>query len=395
MTAHNSKMRGPRSLAEQAMAVALENIEAVESLGDLPLRYLSILLRAVKSATQLRNLELNSGDIYDETKEHWKRLISKDFPLLSAKYNYVPKDPKSWHKVYDKYKKIQEKQDAEATEKLMQSFAAHKQEKDSRRTTILTTQQTKKLPSHKKIIRPRLNGLPAPPREKPTFFQKAKIEAAAGDKRFLRLAATGKLPTGVGQIQKAPEMMVTELRIASLPDPSAGQGYSVGQPAKTQSKFDQELKEKERRLADIKKSAAKESPVPNDSGVAPNVVSFSDDEDDGDQAQAVKPSSTSFSKSTPATVPSKDATKRRRGGLLSAAPGANKIKAVRASPASPAPKAPAETKQPEKLAAAPNRAAALSTSPPPPAEPSAAPVVHFKRKNPADSIFRQVKRARH
>ena len=94
-------MPGPRSLVEMCMKVAIENIHLITSLRNMPHQYIHKFLVAVRSAAQLHALEVDSDeDIYEDTPVHWKRIIAKDFPILSAKYNYVPKDPKSWYKVW-------------------------------------------------------------------------------------------------------------------------------------------------------------------------------------------------------------------------------------------------------------------------------------------------------
>lgn len=436
------------------MKIALENIDAITSLGDLPLRYARDLLKNIRSAAQLRQWEETSGDIYDETEQHWKRLIKTDFSILSAQYDFGPKDREFWHEVYDKYKAIQAKQDAEATEKLQQSFAVHKKEQESRRVTVLNPADLKKLPNPKNT-RTRFNS-PAPSREKKTFLQKTKNEVAAESKRFHLPSASGKLPVAAGQIKKAPEVMVRDLRTAKMYDPRLGHGNSPGQTSSIQSKRDheRELKEREARLTKLKNPETFDSFTPGNKSTAGNkpptrqakplakdarlfgddedndasLFSEDEDEDDNKRVTARLPSdwdirpTVQISKPTGPPTPKPLAKPRR--GLLSAAPGANKLTTVRTSPPlgtaatttgagstftkrSPPSPPPGAAKTTTTSAAAiinrPSPPRDLPVAPPPPPAPSVLeqpqapgdrPVVHLKRRDPKDMVLRPNKRAK-
>ncbi|KAL2022663.1 hypothetical protein VTK56DRAFT_4744 [Thermocarpiscus australiensis] len=409
-------MTGPRSLVEMCMKVAIDNAHLITSLGTLPQEYAMEILRAVKTSSQLHTLELNSDDIYDLTQEHWKRIIKKDFPILSAKYNYVPKDPKSWHKVWRKYKALQDQADAAATEKLRKSIAAKQEERDSRRATIISMKESRKMP------RPKPRGSrswSSQPREKPTFLQKARKEMAVESNRFKPTTSTGKVPAPASQITKAPAAMINIVRIERQFDPTATRVRAPRKKANPDTaESESERKRREARLLQIKTAAA------------PNVVSFSDDEEDNeadDHAEdddlfgdletdrpprrgALSPRSleemATSSSSANKTIPlpsqaSKQSTKARRG-FLSASPGANgivkKVLPPQNTSAGSMP-SPVAGSAPPSLASArssgPPRTTSLSVSPPLQAgSTSPAPQLQLKRSEPVDIFMRPNKRPR-
>lgn len=259
-------MLGGRSLAEVCLKVAIENIHLINSLGGtMPPRYLHPILKVVKTAAQLHELEINSDDIYDESAEHWQRLIARDFRALSTQHNYAPQDRKAWHKVYDKYKKLEDEQIAAATAKLEQEFAAHDEHKHSRTSKIISGEKSGKLRPGK--AKPGY----AAPREKKTFIRKTMDQVRIEATRFNLRTPTGKLIVPPGQInKKVAESRLHEARIASLP--SVPQPPPIRPPVKTADERDREKMEE--RLRRIKNS------IENDAGNPQNFIAFSDDEDD-------------------------------------------------------------------------------------------------------------------
>ncbi|KAL2130977.1 hypothetical protein VTI74DRAFT_5699 [Chaetomium olivicolor] len=403
-------MPGPRPLAELCLKTAIENVHLITSLSNMPTEYISAILRAVKTPTQLRALEENSDEnIYDETPEHWKRMIKKEFPFLSAQHNYVPKDRRSWHRVYEKYKTLQTQQDAAATEKLMQSLAAQKEKMDSRRSTIISGQESRNLPLPKRRTT-HWSQKTETPRAKQTFIQKARRQVAVEATRFNLATPTGRLPVTAGQITKAPEAMINEARIKSQVKPGMIRAPQKRLAPPT-ADSERERKERETRLLRIKQAAATEPAAPA------TVLSFSDDEDDGgfghnddsnhnDLFGDPKPEKPQPTKASKPVKP--------RRGLLSAAPGANRIEgtkvsaslasnsgtSAKASASSPPPpaRAPIKSAPPTSVSHQP---LASSASPPPPSTagssaspPPQAPVL-VKRSKPVDIFMRPNKRPRH
>lgn len=407
-------MPGPRPLAEICLRVAMENVHLITSLSNMPPEYINSILRAVKSPAQLRVLEENSDDsIYDESPDHWKRLIKKDFAMLSAQHNYVPKDPRSWHKIYDKYKSLRTKQDAAATEQLMQSFAAQKEKRDARQSTIISGQETRNLPLPKRKTSTHWSKSDTP-RVKQTFIQKARKQVAAEATRFHLSTPTGKLPVAAGQIRRAPEAMLNEARIRNQPQPGMIRAPQKRLPPASDS--ERERKERESRLLQIKQTTATESAAPA------TVLSFSDDEDDNndlrhhdnadqdDLFDLPKPKGRQLVKAAKPTQP----TKLRRSGLLSASPGANRAVRKEFSPPLSSTGSAASTKssasslppptrpvaKPAPHAPTPPRPSASSASPPPfsAAGSSGSPLpsvpAPLKRSKPVDIFMRPNKRPR-
>jgi elongin-A len=264
------------------LKLAIDNIRHIISLGDLPRHLTDPLLNAVKTAEQLHTLELNSDDIYDETPAHWIRIISRDFPTLARRHNYAPQNPKSWHKVYDKYKKLEEEEIAAATEKLSNQLAARTEQKQSRAATIISAEQGGKL--RRTRAQP---GFFAPRRPKGSFIQETRRQLRVEARRFKLPTPTGQLYVPPGQIKKVPDFMVEDARRRELrnqpvrppPPLNWGRGPSAiaqtreGKQAQTASAA-RDREEREARLLKIKNGGQSKT------GTTGNILSFSDDEDD-------------------------------------------------------------------------------------------------------------------
>lgn len=397
------------------MAVAIDNIKDITSFGSLPAKLVAPLLKLVRTADHLHALEVDSDDLYGATAEHWQRIIKKDFPILSSKHNFIPENPKSWFKIWQRYRKIEEEANAAATEKLKQGLAAHREQRDSHRAVIISAKESRNL---------RLPKPPGPrsfrhwslqPRQKQTFLSKTRAELAARAKHFKLATPTGKLQVPAGQIKNAPEAMVNNARIALRANPET---RSIRAPRKTappgMSTAERELKEREVRLLQIKRGATGNTALNDREGRLPkskssataNIVRFSDDEDEGHhrddgsdeyddlfgELESNSPSrhgalSVQLLEESVASPsrPIKQPSKSRRG--LSAAPGANKITERAKSP----PKAPTREALPKistgQTSAGPTppkpnpHTVNPSTSPQPPAG-SPTPPMQLKRKRP-------------
>lgn len=211
-----------------------------------------------------------------------------------------------------KYKSLQAKEDAAATEKLMQSMAVQREAKDARRPPILSMQESRKLPLPKPI-KPgaSTSHWSAQPRdrEKKTFLQKARREVAAETKRFRLPTATGKLPVAAGQITKAPAAMLAEARIRNQPLSGTNRMLAprkLGPSRPHDEAEERRRRENEARLQRIKNPAGSKT-------ATPNLVSFSSEESDESHDETGPSHSRAASKQSA----------KRRGGFLSAAPGAN------------------------------------------------------------------------
>jgi len=437
MASQSVNLAPRRSLVEMCIKVAIDNIQKMNSLTGVPPRLVSDILRAVKSAHQLHQFETRSEDIYDETPPHWRRIIAKDFPKLSQEHQWVPSNPKSWYKVWKKYKKIQDESVAAATEALAQTFAAQQKEKDSKRTQVVLLGQARMLalPSLGKGVLRNVGGSSGgstshwssqPPRPKPTPLSRVKTQVKAEAKRLKLATPTGSLVVRPGQIAKAPDSMIRDKRIERQFDPASTLAREPRQVVRpfidiAERARDRERKEREERLLRIK----------NISKPPENVVNFDDDDDEhvdnsgggmlddlfgeleasaasspspessspvrqtsrprGASHSPAKPASISLGAGIPGTSTASVPPSRRRG-LLSAAPGLTKVtKVTRAVTSPPASTSPPANNSPPPVKLLPRSAPGLSPTA------SAPPASNFpiqKRKPVVDIFMRPRKRPR-
>ncbi|KAK4151471.1 hypothetical protein C8A00DRAFT_35875 [Chaetomidium leptoderma] len=261
-------MLGPRSLAEICLKVAIDNIHNIKGFGTMAIHYTNALLKAVKLASQLRPLELNSDDIYDETAVHWQRFIKKEFPQLYLQHQLVPENRESWHKVYDQYQKLHDEQVAADTKLLTQRLAAHNEQKYSRTSTIISCDQSAHmLPSRAK------RGYGAP-REEQTFIKKTERQIRMEKTLFNLRRASDKVRVPAGQIKKAPQAMIEAARIKSQPPRLTQQLPSdTRAPLKSLSELDRE--QMEARLRQVKNPAESKAGTTRD----PTVLSGDEGDD--------------------------------------------------------------------------------------------------------------------
>ncbi|KAK3329387.1 hypothetical protein B0H66DRAFT_21720 [Apodospora peruviana] len=255
----------PPSLVEMCRKVLITNLPRLAGFGDMPLNdTMRESLKHVKTAKHLRELELGSvEDIYEETPHIWERLISKNFPYLKAEHNWVPSDPRLWHKVYAKYEKIQKEADAQAAEKLKAAMSAYKDEVDSRRVTIVAVPERPKLHLSKQW----------PPPKKPTVLQKTRNQVLQEAKRLKLPGAKGRPPVQTSTLKQAPKGMLNEKRIARQVDSTATLIRAPRVRPSLNATDEQARLDREARLLRIKNLTAKPA-----SGAT--VLTFDDDEEE-------------------------------------------------------------------------------------------------------------------
>lgn len=279
----------PPSLVDICIRKCIRHVSLIHDLGDLPLHLAKPILRKIDRADQLREVELNSPQFAEETPEVWKKLIARDFPLWHKK-NYVPKNPRSWYRVYAKYKKENDAELAAAQDKLKSAFSALKADKDARTTGSIDTKDLPRLPKDGRAIGGRGPGRGLPDhltwgggsRTKLTdgqsFLKKARREAREIAYRRQLATPSGKLKVPEGQIKKAPEAMVQQYRVQNQ------QELRIRAPRKQKSEAqlaeEAERRDREARLLKIK----------NLSGARPaQIVSDSEDDDnDGEDGNGYR-----------------------------------------------------------------------------------------------------------
>jgi elongin-A len=281
---------GVPSLVDICTRKCIKHVTMIHDLGDLPYKLAKPILRKVENPDQLHAIELNSPQLEDDTPEYWRKLIAKHFPDYEKK-NYMPKNPRSWYRVYAKYKKENDEALEAAAAKLKNAFSAIKNEKDKQQSGILKQQQLKALPKLPKDGRGLGGGrgvrdLPdhltwgGGSRTKLTngqsFLKKARREAHEVALRRQLSTPTGKLKVPEGQIKKAPEAMVQQYRVQQQAD------IRIHAPRKRKSEAQRaeeaERREREARLLKIKQ---KNAPA---GGAHVQMVSDSEYEDDDDEA---------------------------------------------------------------------------------------------------------------
>ena len=64
-------------------------------------------------------------------------MINRDFPVLAKREAFVPKNPRSWHKIYAKYQHEDAKAKHEAEQALKNAYKGMKEEKDRSASTVM------------------------------------------------------------------------------------------------------------------------------------------------------------------------------------------------------------------------------------------------------------------
>ncbi|EAA35249.1 hypothetical protein GE21DRAFT_1381 [Neurospora crassa] len=271
-------MPGPRSLLDMALKLAIDNAQDITCLDDVPPRIASQILKAVRTPEHLRTIEIHSGDeIYELTAESWRRFIERKYGLLHNKHRWEPSNPKSWHKVYEKYGKLQKESDELATEALRAKMAAVNDQKSSRTTTIVSAQVARKLPAPKaRTFGPGFRGFSTssdPPMKRATFLQKATREAKLDAHRRKLAKPSVMLMARKTELTRAPDRLIEEKRIQNQFDIDSAP--IIEGPRIRPATSSRQQKDREARLLQIKNGGKSGS-----SGHAPNVLSFDDDDND-------------------------------------------------------------------------------------------------------------------
>ncbi|KAK3498439.1 hypothetical protein B0T13DRAFT_469394 [Neurospora crassa] len=269
-------MTGPRSLLDMALKLAIDNAQDITCLDDVPPKIASQILKAVRTPEHLRTIEIHSGDeIYELTAESWRRFIERKYGLLHNKHRWEPSNPKSWHKVYEKYGKLQKESDELATEALRAKMAAVNDQKSSRTTTIVSAQVARKLPAPKaRTFGPGFRGFSTssdPPMKRATFLQKATREAKLDAHRRKLAKPSVMLMARKTELTRAPDRLIEEKRIQNQFDIDSAP--IIEGPRIRPATSSRQQKDREARLLQIKNGGKSGS-----SGHAPNVLSFDDDD---------------------------------------------------------------------------------------------------------------------
>ncbi|KAI0452728.1 hypothetical protein F5B21DRAFT_482037 [Xylaria acuta] len=217
-----------KSLVELCTAVCLRNIKDVTGMGSIPYNIARPIIMKIDNAVQLRRIEVNSPHLEIETSECWKRLIARDFPILAANHNYVPRNPRLWHKIYAKYQREDADAKEEAREKLKNAFNKIEQDKDHNVSKVVNY-DSRKLPRLPRDVKPQVGMRARGGRGRPdqselrftggsrtkTNTPKSVLKRAMREAKEISARNRLNTPTGAaqvrpGQIVRAPVGMVQE-----------------------------------------------------------------------------------------------------------------------------------------------------------------------------------------
>jgi elongin-A len=250
----------------------MKNLGKIYSFGDLPYHLIRPVLFKINNPEQLREVEMYSTYVEGETEELWRRLIARAFPNWEKK-NYVPKDPRSWYKVYEKYKREEAQEIAEAEAKLAGAFGALKSEADQQKSLLVSQRLMPRLPKEGRGSGWRRDvGRDVPDHlswgggsRTKSVVKKAMREAREAANRRTLSTPTGQLRIPEGQIRKAPQALINDYRIKQQP-------FALARPPRSKPKTEAQMaddaarRERERRLLNIKiSSSARPEQVVSDS----------------------------------------------------------------------------------------------------------------------------------
>ncbi|KAL8376527.1 hypothetical protein RB595_007565 [Gaeumannomyces hyphopodioides] len=228
-----------KSLVALAQREAIKNIGHIDNLGYAPYSLVRPILFKVPRAEQLLRIEENSPHLAEDTAEVWKYMIKRDFSRASEKKGYVPKNPLSWGKVYLKYQRERDEENAAAEALLRNEMNALRQERASKETRVLRPGEVpyefRKATAVGAFGRFGAAG-PARTQSNLTWgggartknvMKKVKREVAELNRRNV---ISGQLAARRGQISQAPKTMLNDQRISRNPDLPADKSVIAPRP---------------------------------------------------------------------------------------------------------------------------------------------------------------------
>ncbi|KAI1177393.1 RNA polymerase II transcription factor SIII subunit A-domain-containing protein [Nemania sp. FL0916] len=216
-----------KSLVELCTTVCLRHVKDITDVGCIPYTVAKPILTKIDSAAQLRQIEVNSPHLEGETAECWQRLIDREFHVLARRHNYAPSNPKSWHKIYAKYQRMDADAKQAAEEKLKNAYKGITKEK-AENVSRVVTYDSRKLPRLPRDVRPQVGTRPKSGRtadqselrwsggsRTKTNTPKSLLKRAMREAKEISSRNRLNIPTGaaqvrLGQIARAPVGMVQE-----------------------------------------------------------------------------------------------------------------------------------------------------------------------------------------
>jgi elongin-A len=364
-------MVGMSNLITQLTTITKPDITDV---GGLPSPVLRPILQKIDSAAQLRQIEINSPHLEDDNVEIWKRLIARHFPVLSERHRFAPSNPKSWHKIYAKYQRIDTEAKMAAQEKLKNAFKNIKQDKIDNGSVVVTYDR-RTLPGLPRDVKPEFRAKEASKRggidqselrfsggsrtktnTPKSLLKRARREAKEISSRNRLNTAPGAGQVRRGQVMKAPLGMVQEKIFNARP------ATGIRPPAQRSEVVEARRRDQEDREARLRKAKGMNSGTDGAYIADSDLEDDLDIEDDDDhvgldvedlEAFFEEPKSSSRAE-TPVSSSAKGSSFARKMGSSSVAPTMSRQKV------------------PVKSSESPKSLGTTSTSPPPKPTPSSA-----------------------
>ncbi|SJX64466.1 uncharacterized protein SRS1_15107 [Sporisorium reilianum f. sp. reilianum] len=134
-----ARAHSSNSLYTMCLRVVLRNISSVQDLGVLPYRHAKPILEECR-VEQLIALEDASPHLLAHTDEIWRRNCLRDFLELRRKYSsadaVVPKEPRSWRKLYLRTRGEIEQAKTDAAKRIKHKYEQHRAEKDAKKLVV-------------------------------------------------------------------------------------------------------------------------------------------------------------------------------------------------------------------------------------------------------------------
>lgn len=135
----------PPSLVSLCTKVAIQHVDSLYDVGSFEYWKIEPVLKHVKNAEQLREIEVNSPQIQGVDFQLWKNFIFTADARWREK-NYVPRNPTKWYHVYRRYKREAEAKLKQDEENLRNAMLGLHKEKASHTSQLVDARSLPKVP---------------------------------------------------------------------------------------------------------------------------------------------------------------------------------------------------------------------------------------------------------
>ncbi|KAK4556096.1 hypothetical protein LTR86_006792 [Recurvomyces mirabilis] len=220
---HNAVTMPAPTLQAVALRATMRNITNIYDIADMRYDLIKPALKKIKNPQQLREIEVNSPAIADQTEELWRAFIARDIPGWKEKI-FEPVNPRSWWKVHAKLMRAEKRIQEQQEKALELALGGLKQEREERKVSILekVVPEDRKRTTKAPVLRNAKSG------NQVLAALRAQGRTEARNRRMdlgrLPRGAVAKisaLPSAKEQIGSAPRWMVRDLMKPVLMAPPA------------------------------------------------------------------------------------------------------------------------------------------------------------------------------